>query len=137
MIFLFPRLESRDEEGIIVTTTTGLPHTMMLHRLRRRRKVIRRTFIALGSKVTTAAADFQVGDRVCGAVMCMHSLTPTVGAFAQYVGTGDVVTLKIPLTCPSKLAPRWNASGQGRSLQALSIYIPRALFGHSLVTDLP
>ncbi|GKZ79775.1 trans-enoyl reductase fsl5 [Aspergillus niger] len=54
------------------------------------------TIVALGSKVTTAEAGIQVGDRVCGAVMGMHSLTPTVGAFAQYVGASDVVTLKIP-----------------------------------------
>ncbi|KAE8163276.1 chaperonin 10-like protein [Aspergillus tamarii] len=58
------------------------------------------TIVALGSKVTTAAADLQVGDRVCGAVMGMHSLTPTVGAFAQYVGASDVVTLKIPPDMP-------------------------------------
>jgi NADPH:quinone reductase-like Zn-dependent oxidoreductase len=53
------------------------------------------TVVALGRNVK-AAADIKVGDRVCGAVQGMHSLTPSVGAFAQYVGASDVVTLKLP-----------------------------------------
>lgn len=53
------------------------------------------TVVALGQNVK-AAADIKVGDRVCGAVQGMHSLTPAVGAFAQYVGAGDVVILKLP-----------------------------------------
>lgn len=51
--------------------------------------------IAVGSQVE-AAADIKIGDRVCGAVQGMHSLTPSVGAFAQIVGASDVVTLKLP-----------------------------------------
>lgn len=53
------------------------------------------TVVALGRNVKAAAA-IKVGDRVCGAVQGMHSLTPSVGAFAQYVGASDVVTLKLP-----------------------------------------
>ncbi|KAL2833069.1 hypothetical protein BJY01DRAFT_239629 [Aspergillus pseudoustus] len=53
------------------------------------------TVIALGNKVRSAA-QIRLGDRVCGAVQGMHSLTPDVGAFAQYVGASDVVTLKLP-----------------------------------------
>jgi NADPH:quinone reductase-like Zn-dependent oxidoreductase len=51
--------------------------------------------VAIGSKAqspTTVA----IGDRVCGAVQGMHSLTPRVGAFAEYVGATGFVTLKIP-----------------------------------------
>jgi NADPH:quinone reductase-like Zn-dependent oxidoreductase len=53
------------------------------------------TVVALGRNVKAAAA-IHVGDRVCGAVQGMHSLTPAVGAFAQYVGATDAVTLKLP-----------------------------------------
>jgi NADPH:quinone reductase-like Zn-dependent oxidoreductase len=51
--------------------------------------------IAIGPNVHTAVP-IQVGDRVCGAVPGMHSLTPTVGAFAQFVGAADLTTMKIP-----------------------------------------
>ncbi|KAJ0297778.1 hypothetical protein COL5a_011933 [Colletotrichum fioriniae] len=51
--------------------------------------------VSIGSKVQTSVP-IQIGDRVCGAVPGMHALTPTVGAFAQYVGVSDVVTMKIP-----------------------------------------
>src|SRR5438034_1149923 len=37
------------------------------------------TVVAVGSKVQTATP-VAVGDRVCGAVQGMHSLTPSVGA---------------------------------------------------------
>ncbi|KAH8896314.1 putative zinc-binding dehydrogenase family oxidoreductase [Thozetella sp. PMI_491] len=53
------------------------------------------TVVALGSKVWTAAP-IKVGDRVCGAVQGMHSITPRVGAYAQYVGGSDVGIMKIP-----------------------------------------
>ncbi|KAI1085698.1 putative zinc-binding dehydrogenase family oxidoreductase [Whalleya microplaca] len=51
--------------------------------------------VAIGSKVRMAVP-IKPGDRVCGAVPGMHSLTPTVGAFAQFVGATDLVTMKIP-----------------------------------------
>ncbi|KAJ5087475.1 hypothetical protein N7456_011091 [Penicillium angulare] len=51
--------------------------------------------ISIGSKVQTAVP-IKPGDRVCGAVPGMHSLTPTVGAFAQYVGAADLTTIKVP-----------------------------------------
>lgn len=51
--------------------------------------------IAIGTKVKTAAP-IRIGDRVCGAVPGMHSLTPHVGAFATVVGSPDVTTVKIP-----------------------------------------
>lgn len=51
--------------------------------------------IAIGPKVQTAVP-IKVGDRVCGAVPGMHSLTPNVGAFAEFVGATDLVTMKIP-----------------------------------------
>ncbi|KAK5132881.1 Trans-enoyl reductase fsl5 [Meristemomyces frigidus] len=53
------------------------------------------TVLDIGSSVWTAAP-IKVGDRVCGAVQGMHSLTPTVGAFGQYVGATDVVLVKVP-----------------------------------------
>ncbi|KAF5004820.1 hypothetical protein FDECE_8697 [Fusarium decemcellulare] len=53
------------------------------------------TVVAMGPKVK-AASNIGLGDRVCGAVQGMHSLTPNVGAFAQFVGATDVVTLKVP-----------------------------------------
>lgn len=51
--------------------------------------------IAVGPKVRTAVP-IKPGDRVCGAVPGMHPLTPNVGAFAEYVGATDLVTMKIP-----------------------------------------
>ncbi|GKT90330.1 zinc-binding dehydrogenase family oxidoreductase [Colletotrichum tofieldiae] len=51
--------------------------------------------VSIGCKVQTSVP-IQIGDRVCGAVPGMHALTPSVGAFAQYVGVSDVVTMKIP-----------------------------------------
>ncbi|KAK2041393.1 zinc-binding dehydrogenase family oxidoreductase [Colletotrichum somersetense] len=51
--------------------------------------------VSVGPKVQTSVP-IQVGDRVCGAVPGMHALTPSVGAFAQYVGVSDVVAIKIP-----------------------------------------
>lgn len=53
------------------------------------------TVVGIGPKVKTAS-EIQLGDRVCGAVQGMHSLTPSVGAFAQFVGATDIVTLKVP-----------------------------------------
>ncbi|KAM0208905.1 hypothetical protein ACHAQD_011442 [Fusarium lateritium] len=53
------------------------------------------TAVGMGCKVKTAS-EIRLGDRVCGAVQGMHSLTPSVGAFAQFVGATDVVTLKVP-----------------------------------------
>ncbi|KAH7310211.1 putative zinc-binding dehydrogenase family oxidoreductase [Rhexocercosporidium sp. MPI-PUGE-AT-0058] len=51
--------------------------------------------VAMGSKVTTPVP-IKLGDRVCGAVQGMHSLTPKVGAFAEYVGATGFVTMRIP-----------------------------------------
>ena len=51
--------------------------------------------LAVGSKYQTAA-DIKVGDRVCGAVLGMDPDRPNVGAFAEYVGAADIVTMKIP-----------------------------------------
>ncbi|EAW08949.1 zinc-binding alcohol dehydrogenase family protein [Aspergillus clavatus NRRL 1] len=51
--------------------------------------------VSIGSKVQTAAP-IKLGDRVCGTVPGMHSLTPTVGAFAEFVGATDLTTIKIP-----------------------------------------
>lgn len=51
--------------------------------------------IRIGSNVQTAAP-INPGDRICGAVPGMHSLTPAVGAFAQYVGATDLTVLKVP-----------------------------------------
>ncbi|KAL8747962.1 MAG: hypothetical protein Q9190_000226 [Brigantiaea leucoxantha] len=53
------------------------------------------TVVAVGSKVQ-APKPVKVGDRVCGAVQGMHSLTPRVGAFAEYIGATAHVTLKMP-----------------------------------------
>ncbi|KAI9925936.1 Trans-enoyl reductase fsl5 [Aspergillus wentii] len=51
--------------------------------------------ISIGRNAHPAAC-IQIGDRVCGAVPGMHSLTPTVGAFSQFVGAADITTVKIP-----------------------------------------
>ncbi|KAH1612679.1 Trans-enoyl reductase fsl5 [Aspergillus fumigatus] len=51
--------------------------------------------VSIGPKVQTAAP-IKPGDRICGAVPWMHSLTPAVGAFAQYVGATDLTAIKIP-----------------------------------------
>lgn len=51
------------------------------------------TIVALGSAVTH---DVRVGDRVCGAVMGMNPLEPSVGAFATYVGAQGDLVLTIP-----------------------------------------
>ncbi|KAJ8174025.1 hypothetical protein LV163_008389 [Aspergillus fumigatus] len=51
--------------------------------------------VSIGPKVQTAAP-IKPGDRICGAVPGMHSLTPAVGAFAQYVGATDLTAIKIP-----------------------------------------
>lgn len=51
------------------------------------------TIVAVGSAVTH---DVRVGDRVCGAVMGMNPLEPSVGAFATYVGAQGDLVLTIP-----------------------------------------
>ncbi len=51
--------------------------------------------VAIGSRVQTARP-IKVGDRVCGAVLGMDPIRPAVGAFAEFVGAADIVTLKIP-----------------------------------------
>ncbi|KAI0169669.1 zinc-binding dehydrogenase family oxidoreductase [Hypoxylon sp. FL1284] len=51
--------------------------------------------IAVGPNVRTSTP-VKPGDRVCGAVPGMHSITPKVGAFAEIVGATDLVTMKIP-----------------------------------------
>lgn len=51
--------------------------------------------VAVGPRARTAAP-LWAGDRVCGAVPGMHSLTPRVGAFAAVVGAADVTTMRIP-----------------------------------------
>jgi NADPH:quinone reductase-like Zn-dependent oxidoreductase len=51
--------------------------------------------VAIGSNVQTSTP-IAIGDRVCGAVQGMHSLTPTVGAFAEYVGALAFMTMRIP-----------------------------------------
>ncbi|KAK2593258.1 Trans-enoyl reductase fsl5 [Conoideocrella luteorostrata] len=51
--------------------------------------------VSIGSNVRTAKP-IKIGDKVCGAVPGMHSLSMSVGAFAQYVGASDINTLKIP-----------------------------------------
>ena len=51
--------------------------------------------VAIGSGVRTATP-LEIGDRVCGSVQGMHSLTPTIGAFSQYVGACDLITIKLP-----------------------------------------
>jgi NADPH:quinone reductase-like Zn-dependent oxidoreductase len=53
------------------------------------------TVVAIGSNVQTPTP-VVIGDRICGAVQGMHSLTPRVGAFAQYVGATGFITMKIP-----------------------------------------
>ncbi|KAK4222299.1 chaperonin 10-like protein [Podospora fimiseda] len=54
--------------------------------------------VAVGSAVPQGR--FAVGDRVCAAITPMNPLTPTVGAFAQYVGATADCTLKIPDSMP-------------------------------------
>ena len=51
--------------------------------------------VAIGANAQPSSP-IRIGDRVCGAVQGMHSLTPRVGAFAQYVGATDHTTLKLP-----------------------------------------
>ena len=51
--------------------------------------------VAMGANVQTPTP-IAIGDRICGAVQGMHSLTPRVGAFAEYVGATGFVTMKIP-----------------------------------------
>ena len=53
------------------------------------------TVEAIGSNAQTPTP-IAIGDRVCGAVQGMHSLTPRVGAFAEYVGATGFVSMKIP-----------------------------------------
>jgi NADPH:quinone reductase-like Zn-dependent oxidoreductase len=53
------------------------------------------TVVAIGSKAQTPTP-VALGDRICGVVQGMHSLTPDVGAFAQYVGATGFATMKIP-----------------------------------------
>lgn len=51
--------------------------------------------IAIGSKAQPPVP-IAVGCRVCSAVQGMHSLTPRIGAFAQYTAVTGHVTLKLP-----------------------------------------
>jgi hypothetical protein len=74
--------------------------------------------MSIGSNVTTAG-EITVGDRVCGAVQGMHSLTPTVGAFAQVVAASDVVTLKVP---PSMTLEEAASLGSGIGTVGLALY---------------
>lgn len=53
------------------------------------------TVVAVGGAVESAV-QFKPGDRICGAVQSMHSLTPKVGAFARFVGATGHVCLRIP-----------------------------------------
>lgn len=51
--------------------------------------------VSIGKSASTPTP-LRVGDRVCGSVQGMHTLTPTIGAFSQYVGACDMITLKLP-----------------------------------------
>jgi NADPH:quinone reductase-like Zn-dependent oxidoreductase len=51
--------------------------------------------IAIGPKAKLSVP-FEIGSKVCSAVQGMHSLTPSVGAFAQYTALTAHVTLKVP-----------------------------------------
>lgn len=51
--------------------------------------------IAVGSNVQTPTP-VAIGDRICGVVQGMRSLTPRVGAFGKYVAGTPFVTMKIP-----------------------------------------
>lgn len=53
------------------------------------------TVIAIGKKAKLSVP-LEVGAKVCSAVQGMHSLTPRVGAFAQYTAVTAHVTLKLP-----------------------------------------
>ncbi|ETS86468.1 hypothetical protein PFICI_00296 [Pestalotiopsis fici W106-1] len=53
------------------------------------------TVVDQGSNVWTASP-LKRGDRVSGAVQGVHSLTPRVGAFTEYIGATDIVLMKIP-----------------------------------------
>ena len=59
--------------------------------------------VAVGTNVQ---AHVHVGDRVCGAVMGMNPLEPSVGAFATFVGAPGNLVLKIPsaMTFPTAAA---------------------------------
>ncbi|KAL4971413.1 chaperonin 10-like protein [Aspergillus desertorum] len=48
---------------------------------------------SLGPDVTE---DFQVGDRVCTAVLGMNALEPSVGAFAEYTAAAQWTLLRVP-----------------------------------------
>ncbi|KAJ5624594.1 hypothetical protein N7510_000903 [Penicillium lagena] len=77
------------------------------------------TVRAIGRGVVTPAGSLAVGDRVCGAVQGMHSLTPRVGAFAQYVGATDHVTLRLP---PTMSFAEGAALGSGISTVGLALF---------------
>lgn len=51
--------------------------------------------VAVGSNARTPVP-LKPGDRVCGSVPGMNKLTPTIGAFSEYVGAQDLITLKLP-----------------------------------------
>lgn len=84
--------------------------------------------LAVGSKVSTATP-IVVGDRVCGAVQGMHSLTPRVGAFAHYVGATDHVTLKLP---ESMSFEEGAAMGSGISTIGLALFRSLEVPGYPL-----
>jgi NADPH:quinone reductase-like Zn-dependent oxidoreductase len=84
--------------------------------------------LAVGSKVSSAAP-IAVGDRVCGAVQGMHSLTPRVGAFAHYIGATDHVTLKLPDTMSFEEGA---ALGSGISTIGLALFRSLQVPGYPL-----
>ncbi|KAF0637659.1 hypothetical protein FPSE5266_11188 [Fusarium pseudograminearum] len=84
------------------------------------------TVVGMGPKVKTAS-EIQLGDRVCGAVQGMHSLTPSVGAFAQFVGATDVVTLKVP---PSMTVADAATLGSGVGTIGLALFRSLAVPGY-------
>lgn len=73
--------------------------------------------VAIGSGARTATP-LKVGDRVCGSVQGMHSLTPTIGAFSQYVGACDLITIKLSDTTSFEEGASFGV-GIGTSILAL------------------
>lgn len=84
--------------------------------------------VAAGPKAQ-AAAPISVGDRVCGAVQGMHSLTPRVGAFTEYVGATGHVVMKLP---DSMSFEEGAALGSGISTIGLALFKSLQVPGYPL-----
>lgn len=71
--------------------------------------------VAVGSEV----ADFEIGDRVCGAVHGSNPLRPESGSFTEYMPSESEFTLKIPADLSFEQAVGLGVTGVGTLGMAL------------------